>query len=81
MWEFILKNHLPYCKLYDEGYRRFGCIGCPMNSKKKKELERYPTFKRAYLRAFEKMLQERTKNEMKTMWKNANEVMEWWLSK
>lgn len=54
VWEFILKNHLPYCKLYDEGYRRLGCIGCPMNSKKKKELERYPTFKRAYLRAFEK---------------------------
>lgn len=34
VWEFIHKYNIPYCKLYDEGYKRLGCIGCPMGSTK-----------------------------------------------
>ena len=31
VWEFIRSKHIPYCELYDEGFDRLGCIGCPMS--------------------------------------------------
>ena len=30
VWRFIREHNLPYCKLYDEGFKRIGCVGCPM---------------------------------------------------
>lgn len=61
VWEFIREYNVPYCCLYDEGYTRLGCIGCPMGTVKirKKEFERWPTYKRAYIRAFDNMIEAR----------------------
>jgi len=58
VWEFIKEYNIPYCKLYDEGYKRLGCIGCPMGTveHRKAEFERYPKYEQAYMRAFERML-------------------------
>lgn len=78
VWEFIRKNNIPYCSLYDNGYKRLGCIGCPMSAKAAEELEKYPKYKRAYLKAFERMLKESGK-EYK--WKTGEDVMKWWLRK
>jgi phosphoadenosine phosphosulfate reductase len=79
VWEFIHRENIPYCKLYDEGFKRLGCIACPMSAHAREELERYPTYKRAYLRAFDKMLAaRREKNRGCWKWKNAEDVMEWW---
>ena len=81
VWEFIKKNKIPYCKLYDEGYARLGCIGCPMNAKTAAaELEKYPKYKNAYLRSFKKMIQARHEKGLKTEWETPEEVMEWWLT-
>lgn len=82
VWEFIMKYDIPYCKLYDEGYKRLGCIGCPMSTHKKEELERYPKFKHLYLKAFERMLEERKKAGLTSMesWKTPEDVMEWWIN-
>ena len=59
VWEFIHRYQVPYCKLYDEGWKRLGCLGCPMATPKEreKELARYPKIKDAYLRAFDRMIQ------------------------
>lgn len=79
VWEFLDEiAKVPHCSLYDDGFKRIGCIGCPM-SNNKKELERYPKIKKAYLRAFDKMLKERKSAGLETEWQNANEVMKWWL--
>lgn len=80
IWEFIHKYEIPYCNLYDQGYMRLGCIGCPMNSKAAEELDKYPRFKQAYLRAFERMLEELKKNGKTTSWKTAQDVMDWWIN-
>ena len=37
VWEFIKSENIPYCELYDEGWRRLGCIGCPMASTEERE--------------------------------------------
>lgn len=76
VWEFIRIYDVPYCTLYDQGYKRLGCIGCPMSTKQAEELERYPKYRRAYLRAFKEMLENLDK---KTTWKTPEDVMKWWI--
>lgn len=80
IWEYIRKYNLPYCELYDKGFKRLGCIGCPLSSNQKRELELYPTYKENYIRAFEKMIEERIKKDKKCDWKTGEEVMKWWIS-
>lgn len=78
VWEFIHAYNVPYCELYDEGFKRLGCIGCPMNSHQNEEFEMYPKYKEAYLRAFDRMLKELPDT---VQWKTAEDVMDWWLGK
>lgn len=54
VWEFLNKVcRVPHCSLYDEGYRRIGCICCPMSSyrQKVKEMNRWPHVKRNWIKA------------------------------
>lgn len=84
VWEFIREYDIPYCSLYDEGFKRLGCIGCPMGRKKRqvKQFERYPKYRQLYLKAFDRMLQlnkeKGVKNKMN--WQTPEEVMEWWMT-
>ena len=82
VWEFISAHHIPYCVLYDQGSNRIGCIGCPCSSKgeREKDFTRWPSYKRAYLRAFDKMLNARDKGKFRGDWKNAQDVFDWWMS-
>lgn len=81
IWQFIKEYDVPYCKLYDEGHKRLGCIGCPMSKNARRELEQYPKYKALYLRAFNEMLKQRGDNGIKSEWQTAEDVMEWWLNK
>ena len=54
VWEFLNNVcRVPHCSLYDEGYRRIGCICCPMSShrQKIKEMNRWPHVKRNWIKA------------------------------
>lgn len=54
VWEFLNNVvKVPHCSLYDEGWHRIGCIGCPMSSHKQKRIEneRYPHVKRGWIKA------------------------------
>lgn len=75
VWEFIHEYNVPYCELYDCGYKRLGCIGCPMNSTSAEELARYPKYKKLYIRAFDQMLE----GLEDTQWKTGEDVMKWWV--
>ena len=81
VWEFIHQQKLEYCKMYDEGYTRIGCILCPMQTKrgKLKDAKRYPKFYKAYLLAFENMIKHRHASGLKCNWKTGQEVMDWWI--
>ena len=80
VWKFIKVKNLPYCKLYDQGYARLGCIGCPMGTTKQREEQfaRFPKFADCYKRAFDKMLKTYPKDNPPE-WKNADEVFNWWI--
>lgn len=79
IWEYIRKYNLPYCKLYDQGFKRLGCIGCPLSSNQKKELELYTQYKVNYIRAFDRMLEERKKKCKESKWKTGEDVYKWWI--
>lgn len=81
VWEFIKGNNLPYCKLYDKGFKRLGCIGCPIQGKKGmiRDFDRWPTYKVMYIKSFQKMVDKRIEDGLKTDWKTGEEVFNWWL--
>jgi phosphoadenosine phosphosulfate reductase len=81
VWEFIRTYKLPYCKLYNEGYKRVGCIMCPQKGTEGmlKDAKRYPKHYQAYLRAFGRMLEVRKKKGLETTWKTPEDVMHWWI--
>lgn len=78
VWEFIREYKIPYCKLYDQGEKRLGCIGCPMSSRQVEKLERYPKYKALYLKSFEKMLKNYGEDE-DIEWKTPEDVYKWWI--
>lgn len=82
VWQFIHCNLIDYCKLYDEGYDRLGCIGCPLvyHTKIEIEFERYPLYMKAYIKSFDRMLEHQKSigKERKT-WKAGLEVFDWWV--
>jgi len=81
VWGFLNGNGIEHCKLYDQGYKRLGCIGCPMNTAAAADLAAYPKYREAYLRAFDRMIENNRKNniQMQENWYNAEGVMRWWL--
>lgn len=83
VWEFIREYEVPYCCLYDEGFKRLGCIGCPMGTTQNrlKQFERWPKYKEAYLRAFEKMITERKRDGLPIIENRETKegVFEWWI--
>jgi len=82
VWEFIKEYSLPYCGLYDDGYKRLGCIGCPMRRGEgmRKDFERWPHMMKMYEHAFEDMLEERNRRGLDTRIGNSGkEILEWWM--
>lgn len=53
VWNFLNTLGVAHCELYDQGWHRIGCIGCPMSSYKQKMIEnkRYPHIKRGWIKA------------------------------
>lgn len=84
VWQFIEENQLLYCSLYNLGWKRIGCLFCPMTYKKQRMLEvkRYPRYKRAFLRSFQKLYLHKLKvnpNSVRS-WKDGIEMFNWWIS-
>lgn len=83
VWDYIRSEKLQINPLYDRGLTREGCIGCPMAGRGRyKEFAWFPTYERAYIRAFEKMLENRRragKLEKTEKWKDAESVFRWWM--
>lgn len=85
VWEYIKSRGIAYCSLYDEGFKRLGCIGCPMAGDMRiKEFERWPAYEKKYRKAFDiaaplniKRLGDKYINGPR--WKNGEEMFDWWM--
>ena len=80
VWEYINSEKIETCELYQCGYDRVGCIGCPMAGKKReREFEDFPQYKKLYIHAFERMLKERERRGKENTWKTGEDVFAWWI--
>lgn len=60
VWNFLNNvAKVPHCCLYDEGFDRLGCVGCPLAGREsmERDFKRWPQYKNLYLKAFEKMIE------------------------
>ena len=87
VWEFLKHYQVPYCSLYDEGWDRLGCVGCPLAGpdRQTKEFERWPAFERNWKRAIEKnweTYKDKPRKDGKPRYhakfKSAEDFWNWW---
>lgn len=83
VWEFLRHYGCKSNPLYECGFKRIGCIGCPMGAKKHRytEFRLYPKYKDNYLRAFQRMIDVRKMKGMynKVNWDTPENVFKWWM--
>lgn len=85
VWDYIKENQIEVNPLYSKGYKRVGCVGCPLSGRKQqlREFEDYPKYKLNYIRAFNRMLKRREQNGKKPFLngyaKTGEEVFRWWI--
>ena len=80
VWQYIKDNNLPYCSLYNEGWKRLGCVCCP-NTNQQRDAKRWPKIANAYRRACIKAYDLAVAKGLKrSNWNSGNEMFEWWIS-
>ena len=81
VWEFLKHYGCQSNPLYQMGFCRVGCVGCPMGGGKhmKNEFARYPKYKENYIRAFDRMINHRADKGLPTVWKSGEECYTWWV--
>ena len=81
VWDYIRSERIPVNPLYQCGYSRVGCIGCPMAGlrMRRKEFADYPKYRDAYIRAFDQMLKIRDGKGKETHWRTGVDVYHWWM--
>lgn len=83
VWQYIRENNLPYCRLYDEGFKRIGCVLCPFGTLKsiEIELERWPQIVDVYKKACNRLV-ELYRSEKSSMphWKTGDDMFDWWIN-
>lgn len=84
VWEYLKSRNIESCKLYEEGFKRLGCIGCPMAGKQRiGQFERWPKYFDNYKRAATRFLPGYIKRVeargTESLFKTVDEMMNWWL--
>lgn len=81
VWDYIEAEHIQTNPLYGCGFRRVGCIGCPMAGKagRQAEFARYPAYERMYIRAFDHMIEARRARNLPTEWETGMDCFHWWM--
>lgn len=85
VWAFLEGENVPCNPLYWEGWKRVGCVGCPMAGRKEMEREfaRWPKYRDMYIAAFDRMLLERQRRgKIGGNWRAVTtglDVFHWWI--
>lgn len=81
VWEYIRQENLPYCSLYDEGFKRLGCVLCPMTTRAQtlRDIARWPKIAQAWFRAWSRYFARGTEGVKR--FNSPEEGFDWWLSR
>lgn len=80
VWEFLNSNGIPHCSLYDKGYKRIGCILCPMSGHKQKvrEIRDFPYVKTNWIKAIEWLIENKWTDT--SLSEDSEMAFNWWIS-
>ena len=78
VWAYIRSRNLPYCSLYDEGWKRIGCVFCPFQMHMERAQARWPAMF-ARLAAAVRDAYPTQKSWQK--FGSPEAVLEWWLDR
>lgn len=82
VWYFLNEVvHASHCELYDRGWKRIGCLFCPMASQKEIVMQGrdYPKYKALILRTIHRIREIGYMNSYTDL--TDEEIFEWWVSK
>ena len=79
VWDFLNGNNIEHCPLYDEGYKRIGCILCPMANyqQKVKDMKRFPHVRHKWIQTIQKLIDAGYTNHT---FSDAEFGFNWWIS-
>jgi len=81
VWEYIKGQNLPYLSLYDKGYKRVGCILCPMVRTVQQDKKNFPKIYEAWHRAMIRLYHKMEAGGKKHWCKTPEEFWLWWLDR
>ncbi len=81
VWEFLHHYGCESNPLYQNGFCRVGCIGCPLGGAKsmKRGFALYPKYKENYIRTFDRMIIRRKERGLPSVWNSGEECFTWWI--
>jgi phosphoadenosine phosphosulfate reductase len=80
VWDYIRYRNLKYCSLYDEGWKRIGCVMCPIGDQIA-EAKRWPIYAENYKRAFKRLYQKGIDTGKPFYnWRSGEEMYYWWIT-
>jgi len=81
IWQYIRGNNLPYCSLYDEGFKRLGCVLCPFSRNIEREKLYFPKIVNCWRRACDRIVEYRLTSgkEYKHFFQTGEELFNWWV--
>lgn len=79
VWEFITQYELSYCQLYDEGFKRLGCVLCPMTRDIERQLHYFPKTVEAIKRSARRYWERQTKGGQR--FASFKDFWGWWLDR
>lgn len=80
VWSFLHDAKVEMNPCYLMGFKRVGCVGCPMASKSRyTEFRQWPKYEKLYRRAFARMVEARNAKGKDGPWHSADEVFRWWM--
>lgn len=80
VWEFISLRHIVANPLYAMGYKRVGCVGCPMSSKAGEELDAMPKYKANWIRWFGHLIEDAKRDGRPMFMESAEDYYNFWIS-
>lgn len=89
LWQYIRENNVPYCSLYDEGFKRLGCVLCPFSRDIEREMQYFPKITNLWLLACNRLVKAEKERgylgkrgkPLKYQFKTGQEKFDWWIAR
>jgi len=86
VWQYIRENNLSYCSLYDEGFKRLGCVLCPFSRNIAREELYFPKIVNLWKLACNRLVEatkargykDKKGRPVKHKFETGEEMYQWW---